>query len=60
MPAQTVTRRGNLSFHLGGKAPTDPETWTPNMDAVRATTKFTLATERLDMEVEQAGNTPQQ
>ena len=34
MLAQTETRRGNLSFYLGGKAPSDPEKWTPNMDAV--------------------------
>jgi hypothetical protein len=25
MLAQTNTRRGNLSFYLGGKAPSDPE-----------------------------------
>jgi hypothetical protein len=60
MLAQTDTRRGNLSFYLGGKAPSDPEKWTPNMDAVRATIKFAIATGRLDMEVEQAANTPQQ
>ena len=52
--AQTDTRRCSLSFYLGGKAPSDPETWAPNMDAVRATIKFTIATGRLDMEVEQA------
>jgi len=60
MLAQTDTRRGNLSFYLGGKAPSDPETWTPNMDAVRATIKFAIATGRLDMDVEQAANTPRQ
>jgi hypothetical protein len=60
MLAQTETRRGNLSFHLGGKAPSDPEKWTPNMDAVRATIKFAIATGRFDTEVEQAANTPQQ
>ena len=52
MLAQTDTRRGNLSFYLGGKAPSDPETWTPNMDEVRATIKFAIATGRVDMEVE--------
>jgi hypothetical protein len=46
-------------FLLGGKAPTDPEIWTPNMDAVRATIKFAISTGRLDMDVEQAANTPQ-
>ena len=60
MLAQTDTRRGNLSFYLGGKAPSDPEKWTPNMDAVRATIKFAMATGRLDREIEQAANTPQQ
>jgi hypothetical protein len=60
MLSQTDTRRGNLSFYLGGKAPSDPKTWTPNMDAVRATIKFAIATGRLDMEVEQTANTLQQ
>jgi hypothetical protein len=59
MLAQTDTRRGNLSFYLGDKAPSDPETWTPNMDAVRATIKFALATGRLNTETEQAANTAQ-
>jgi hypothetical protein len=57
---QTETRRGNLSFYLGGKAPSDPDTWSPNMDAVRATIKFAIATGRLDMEVEQTTSNPQQ
>jgi ribonuclease HI len=52
MLAQTDTRRGNLSFYLGGKAPSDAETWTPNMEAVRATVKFAMATRRLDVEIE--------
>ena len=59
MLAQTDTRRGSLSFYLGGKAPSDRETWTLNMDAVQATIKFAIATGRLDMDVEQAANTPQ-
>jgi hypothetical protein len=59
MLAQTDTRRGNLSFYLGDKAPSDPETWTPNMDTVRATIKFALATGRLNTETEQAANTAQ-
>lgn len=58
---QTDTKRGNLSFYLGGKAPSDPARWTPNMEAVRATVKFAISTRRLDTEVEQsAGNTQQQ
>lgn len=46
--AQTNTRRGNLSFYLGGKAPSDSEKWAPNMDAVRATVKYAMATGRLN------------
>ena len=44
----TQTGRGSLSFHLGGKAPIDDEYWAPNMDAVRATIRFAMATGRLD------------
>ena len=45
-------KEGSLSFYLGGKAWSDPEQWKPNMDAVRATVKYTIATGRLDMETE--------
>lgn len=48
---QTDTRRGSLSFHLGGKAPSDSEPWTPNMNAVRATVKYAIATRRFDPEL---------
>jgi hypothetical protein len=34
----------------------DPETWGPIMDSVRATIKFDIATGRLDMNVEQLTN----
>ena len=44
----TETHRGNLSFYLGGKSPADTEKWTPNMEAVRATIRFAMATGRLD------------
>jgi hypothetical protein len=60
MLAQTDTRRGNLSYYLGGKASSDPETWAPNMDAVRAPIKYAIATGRLNTETEQTANTPQQ
>ena len=56
----TDTRRGNLSFYLGGKAPTDPATWTPNVNAVRATIKFAITTGRLDTEAEQLTNAQEQ
>jgi ribonuclease HI len=52
MLERTGTRRGNLSFYLGGKAPSDPERWTPNMDAIRATIKYAMASGRLDTEPE--------
>jgi hypothetical protein len=51
MLAQTDTRRGNLSFYVGGKTPSDPETWRPNMNAVRATIRFALDTGRLNTEL---------
>jgi hypothetical protein len=44
----TDTGRGNISFYLGGKTHTDNENWTPNMNAVRATIRFAIATGRLD------------
>jgi hypothetical protein len=53
MLQQTDTRRGSLSFYLGGKAPTDPREWTPNVDAVRATVKYAIATRRLEAEPDQ-------
>jgi ribonuclease HI len=44
----TDTQRGNISFYLGGKSPSDDQKWTPNLEAVRATIRFALATGRLD------------
>jgi endonuclease/exonuclease/phosphatase family metal-dependent hydrolase len=44
----TQTGRGNMSLYLGGKAATDDAKWAPDMDAVRATIRFALATGRLD------------
>jgi ribonuclease HI/exonuclease III len=44
----TDTNRGNISFYLGGKTSTDNEKWTPNIDAVRATIRFAIATGRLE------------
>jgi hypothetical protein len=38
-------------------ASTDSPIWTPNMEAVRSTIKFAIATGRLDTEVEHAANT---
>jgi ribonuclease HI len=40
--------RGNLSFFLGGKSPSDNQQWTPNLEAVRASIRFAIATGRLD------------
>jgi hypothetical protein len=44
----TNTCRGNLSFFLGGKSPSDDQNWSPNIEAVRACTRFAIATGRLD------------
>lgn len=44
----TETQRGNLSFYLGGKSPLDGPKWKPNMKAVQATIRFTMATGRLN------------
>ena len=40
--------RSNISFYLGGKSPLDDKNWSPNMQAVRATIRFAIATRRLD------------
>ena len=44
----TATHRGNISFYLGGKLASDDKNWAPNMDAVRATIRYAIATGRLD------------
>lgn len=44
----TQSSRGNLPFYLGGKAATDDAKWAPDMDAVRATIRFAIATRRLE------------
>lgn len=44
----TDTHRGNVSFYLGGKSPSDGNDWTPNLEAVRATIRFAMITGRLD------------
>ena len=43
---------GNLSFFLGGKPASDGPEWAPNLEAVRATVKFAMATGRLSWERE--------
>lgn len=47
---QTEARRGSLSYYLGGKAPSDPQNWTPNIGAVQATIKYAIATGRRERE----------
>ena len=55
----TDTRRGNLPFYLGGKSLSDGEHWAPDMEAVRATIRFAIATGRLDADRQTAEtNTP--
>ncbi|THC88429.1 hypothetical protein EYZ11_012122 [Aspergillus tanneri] len=44
----TNTHRGNMSFFLGGKSPSDDQNWIPNFEAVRASIRFAIATGRLD------------
>jgi len=44
----TDIHRSNISFHLGGKSPLDDKNWAPNLEAVRATIRFAIATGRLD------------
>jgi ribonuclease HI len=46
---QTASKQGNLSFFLGGRARTDPDSWTPNHTAIRATIKYAQATGRLNI-----------
>ena len=45
------TRRGNLSYYLGGKAASDSEKWALAMYAVRATVGFVMATGRLNVQI---------
>jgi hypothetical protein len=49
----TDIHRGNLSFYLGGKSPSDDKNWSPNIQAARATIRFAIATGRLDSEKQQ-------
>ncbi|KAJ6105337.1 hypothetical protein N7523_010147 [Penicillium sp. IBT 18751x] len=44
----TDTHRGNISFYLGGKPPSDNEKWAPDLEAVRASIRFAIATGRLE------------
>ena len=44
----TDTHRSNLSFYLGGKSPSDDRFWSPDIEAVRTTIRFAIATGRLD------------
>jgi hypothetical protein len=43
---ESETRRGCLSFFLGGKSGSDTQNWQPNMKAIRATINFSIATGR--------------
>jgi hypothetical protein len=44
----TDTHRGNISFYLGGKSRSDNEKWAPDLEAVRASIRFAIATGRLE------------
>ena len=39
-------KRGNLSFYLGGKEKNEEENWKPDLDVVKATIKYAMATGR--------------
>ena len=45
-------KRGNLAWALGGKEVSDKERWKPNMEAVKRTIGFALATMRLQAKPE--------
>ena len=47
MLRHTTTKKGSLSFFLGGKAASDSSTWKPNLAAVQATVQYAIATGRL-------------
>jgi hypothetical protein len=49
-PMPLLYERGSLSFFLGGKAPSDPVKWAPNISAVKAMVKYALSTERLKLD----------
>ncbi|CDM35117.1 Probable transposable element [Penicillium roqueforti FM164] len=44
----TQTHRGNISFFLGGKQPSDDQKRTLNLEAVQASIRFAIATGRLE------------
>ena len=50
MRQQAVTTMGCLSFFLGGKAPTDPDSWKLSVAAVRTAVQYTIATGRLALQ----------
>ncbi|KAK0373221.1 hypothetical protein CLIM01_09434 [Colletotrichum limetticola] len=56
MLQQTETRRGNLSYFLGGKSASDPDDWSPSVDVVKETIKFAMSTERLIAQISQRQN----
>ncbi|KAM3502786.1 hypothetical protein MY11210_008956 [Beauveria gryllotalpidicola] len=43
----SVSLMGNLSFFLGGKAASDGDKWTPNIEAVKATVQFCNSYEKI-------------
>ena len=54
------SKRGNLSWAVGGKELSDSERWKPNIEAVRRTIGFALATKRLQTSPEETANATQQ
>jgi hypothetical protein len=52
----TAEHRGNISFFLGGKSPSDDKTWAPDTKAARTSIRFAIATGRLDVDQRQASS----
>jgi hypothetical protein len=53
MLQHTATKKGSLSYFLGGKAASDPSSWKPSLAAVRATVQYAIATGRLTPDITQ-------
>jgi len=48
MQQETGARTGSVSIHLGEKAQTDADDWTPDTVTVQAAIKYAMETGRLD------------
>ena len=46
----TYAKWSNLSYHLGGKGPSDPDDWTPDLQAAKSIIEYAIATGRLEQD----------